>query len=177
MTNTRTRTMTIGALMIAVTAVCAQIMLPLGPIQLSLQTFAVMLTGLLLPPSAAFCSLAGYLLLGLMGLPVFGGFRGGPPVVFGATGGFIMAFPLMALAISAIVRHLKLRGVVQLFAVLVASLVFCYLMGYGWFCIVTGATVSQAMAAAALPILPDLIKAAAAAWLSSRLRGHLGAEL
>lgn len=177
MTTNKTRQLTLGALMIAVTAICAQIMLPLGPVQFSLQVFAVFLAAALLPPAAATSSMLAYLLLGTFGAPVFGGFRGGPSVLFGVTGGFILAFPLMALAISLLRTRLGVTKPLPLMGLMTLSLVICYGVGCGWFSLVSGATLGKAAAVAVYPfILPDLLKAAAAAWLSPLLLRRLASR-
>lgn len=176
-TKNHTRYLTLGAMMVAITAICAQIMLPLPgtPVQFSLQVFAVLLTALLLPPRYALLSSAAYLLLGAVGAPVFGGFRGGPSVLFGATGGFLMVFPLVALWVSWGAKHFKVTKRLPLFLLTATSLPLCYAMGCLWFCVATGSDLQKALALAVLPfIVPDLLKAALAAWLAPVLIKRLG---
>lgn len=174
MLKTKTQFITMSALLVAVTAVCAQIMLPLGTVQFSMQVFAVYLAASLLPPSWAFASMTAYLLLGVVGAPVFGGFRGGPQVIFGVTGGFIIAFPFVALYIALLVKRLRLQSALPLFAAMVSSLVILYVIGVLWFCMVSGATTNAALSAAVIPfIIPDLLKAAGAAWLAPVLKRRL----
>ncbi|MEG1686539.1 MAG: biotin transporter BioY [Angelakisella sp.] len=167
------RELTLGAMMVAVTAVSAQIMLPLPltPIQFSLQVFAVLLTAALLPLRPAVLSMVAYLLLGLFGVPVFGGFKGGPGVLFGVTGGFLIAFPLMTLWVAWLLEKQKRDGVLPLFLTMASSLVGCYLVGCLWFSMVSGAKLSAAAAAAVWPfVLPDLLKCALAALCAVALR-------
>lgn len=171
----KTRYMTLSAMLVAITAVCAQLMIPLGAVQFSMQMFAVFLTAALLPPRWSAGAMSVYLLLGAVGAPVFGGFRGGPSVFFGVTGGFIIAFPLMAGYISLVVKRLKAKGFLPLFWVMTSSLLICYPLGCLWFSIVAGAPVAKAITAAVLPfIIPDLLKAALAAMLAIRLKKTQG---
>ena len=82
----------------AVTAVCAQISIPMpAGAPFTLQTFAVPLAGIILGTKKGTLSVVLYVLLGIAGVPVFSGFTGGIAVIFGKTGGYIISFPLMAL--------------------------------------------------------------------------------
>ena len=79
-------------------AICAHVDLPLTftPVPLTLQPFAVLLLGLLLPPGLAFATMAAYLAEGAYGLPVFTpGYIGGNGLahLMGPTGGYLLAFP------------------------------------------------------------------------------------
>ncbi len=65
-----------------------------------MQTLAVMLTGLALGPGRAFAAVGLYVLLGLAGLPIFSGGRGGLGVLAGPSAGYILAFPLAAAAVG-----------------------------------------------------------------------------
>ncbi len=81
----------------ALTALMAQITIPLPYVPLTLQTFAVLLTGATLGASRGAISLSLYALLGFVGLPVFapqadGSHLTGPTVLFGGTGGYIIGF-------------------------------------------------------------------------------------
>lgn len=84
------------------TAVLAQIAIPLPftPIPFSLGMVGVYITGMLLRPRNAILAQVCYLLLGAVGVPVFGNFRGGLGALFGPTGGCLMAYPIMAAIIS-----------------------------------------------------------------------------
>ena len=84
----------------AIIAVCAQISIPMpvGAVPLTLQTFAIMLAGAVLGIRNGTLSAVLYVLLGAVGAPVFALFTGGIGIVIGPTGGFILTFPLLALA-------------------------------------------------------------------------------
>src|SRR6266850_3770467 len=79
-------------------ALCARVTVPLPftPVPLTLQNFGVVLVGLLLGSRRGFAALAVYLLEGASGLPVFSPGPGGIAQVVGPTGGFLMAYPLVA---------------------------------------------------------------------------------
>ena len=84
-----TKDLAIMAFFAALTAICSQIQIPLPYIPINLALFSVHLCGILLGSKRAVLSQSVYLLLGLIGLPVFAGFKGGPGVLFGNTGGYI----------------------------------------------------------------------------------------
>jgi len=81
-------------------ALCARItipLLPLTPVPLTVQNLGVLLVGLLLGSRRGFVALALYLLEGAVGLPVFNPTgAGGLAQLFGVTGGFLLAYPLVA---------------------------------------------------------------------------------
>lgn len=82
-----------------VVALCARITIPLPstPVPLTVQNFGVLLVGLLLGSRRGFAALTLYLAEGAMGLPVFNPTGlGGIAQLFGATGGFLLAYPLVA---------------------------------------------------------------------------------
>ena len=91
-TSSRTRTIAFTALSIAIIAVSAWITVPIGPIPFTLQMFAVTLAIIVLAPRQAIAAIAGYLVLGAIGVPVFSGMRGGIGVLMGPTGGFLWGY-------------------------------------------------------------------------------------
>ena len=90
------RKLILTSMFTAIISVMSQIIIPIQPIPFSLSLLAIFLTGALLEPKYAFLSTLAYILLGAFGLPVFAGLRGGIHVLAGMTGGFIMAYPIMA---------------------------------------------------------------------------------
>lgn len=73
--------------------------IPVGPVAvpITLQTLAVYLTGLVLGGRRGFLAVALYLVVGLVGLPIFSGFRGGIGVLAGPSAGYLIGFPVAAL--------------------------------------------------------------------------------
>ncbi|RJE86838.1 biotin transporter BioY [Paenibacillus sp. 1011MAR3C5] len=82
-----------------------QMKLNFSVIPITLQTFAVILSGLFLRPRLAFASIFVVIILSAFGLPLFGG-KGGIPHLIGPTGGFIIAFPFCAMFASIAVHKL-----------------------------------------------------------------------
>lgn len=77
-------------------------------VPITLQTLAIMLTALLLGPARAFAAVGLYVLLGLAGLPILAGFRGGLAVLAGPSAGYLIAFPFAA-AVTGALAALVLR--------------------------------------------------------------------
>jgi biotin transport system substrate-specific component len=91
-----------------VVALCARITIPLPftPVPLTLQNFGVLLVGLLLGSRRGFAALALYLAEGAAGLPVFSPIGpGGIAQMFGPTGGFLLAYPLVAWLTGYVMEH------------------------------------------------------------------------
>ncbi|MDR1183299.1 MAG: biotin transporter BioY [Coriobacteriales bacterium] len=179
--HSRTRSIVLCGLSIALLSVGAAIQVPLGPIPFTLQTLMFILILLVLTPAEALVAVGGYLVLGAVGLPVFSGFRGGFGVLLGPTGGFLMGFFAAAL-FSGLLRVL-FGGKAQSFKAAVALDVACilvvtftyYAAGTWWFSFSTGATVSAALAACVIPFLvPDALKIAAAFVCAQPIRVALG---
>ena len=78
----------------SLTALGAQVTVPVGPVPITLQVLFVLLSGLILGARLGFLSQALYLSLGLIGLPVFAHLSSGLATLYGPTGGYLMAFPL-----------------------------------------------------------------------------------
>src|ERR1700677_751785 len=89
-------------------ALCAHITIPLPftPVPLTVQNFGVVLVGVLLGSRRGFAALALYLAEGAMGLPVFSPVGpGGIAQLLGPTGGFLMAYPLVAWLTGCVMEH------------------------------------------------------------------------
>ena len=89
------------------TAVGAQIEIPHQPVPYTFQTFFVLLAGAMLGPRNGFISMAMYLSLGALGLPVFSGSAFGLARILGPTGGYLIAFPVAALVVGYLVSRRK----------------------------------------------------------------------
>lgn len=145
-------------------ALSAQVVIPLPftPVPLTGQSFAVLLTGLLLGNRRGALAILAYLGEGMSGLPVFAGGGGSFAHLAGPTGGYLVAFvPAAFLTGSLGERGWDRRPVTAGAAMLLGSFV---ILGGGaaWLSIFTGA--GKALTVGVLPFLPgDLLKTAAAA--------------
>lgn len=89
------------------TVIGAQIAIPVNPVPFTLQTMIVLLAGALLGPKNGAYSQIVYLAAGAVGLPVFAGGTLGIAVLFGPTGGYLLAFPLGAYLTGYLVQKYK----------------------------------------------------------------------
>ncbi|MBQ9067550.1 MAG: biotin transporter BioY [Eggerthellaceae bacterium] len=105
--GSRTRSLAFVGLTIAIVAVSAWITVPLGPIPFTLQMFAVAFAIVVLQPREAVAAIAGYLLLGAVGVPVFSGMRGGVGVLAGPTVGFLWGMLLGTVAGVALLHAVR----------------------------------------------------------------------
>ena len=151
----------LAALFAALTAVLAQIQLPIGPVPFNLALFGMFLAGMLLTPAWAAASAVLYMLLGLVGIPVFAGFQGGPAVLLGNTGGYLVGYLFVALATS-VAQHRSGRLPVVA-AGMALGIAICYAFGTAWYMALSGASLSVALSWCVLPfLLPDACKGALA---------------
>ena len=108
----------------ALVAVCA--LLPAikvaGPVPITLQTFAVLLSGAVLGSRRGFLAVLLYVVAGAAGLPIFSGGAAGLAVLTGPTAGYLIGFPLAAALCGAIVERLPRRSVVSAVAIFCAGL-------------------------------------------------------
>ena len=156
-----------ATLMTAVTCICAQLSfhIPTTPIPVTMQVFAVLLSGLFLGSRWGFVAQLQYLLLGACGAPVFALARGGAPVLFGVTGGYLLAYPIAALLVGWLMEKISSEANTtqrlnrQLLACLV-GIATIYTYGCTWFWVIAKTTPLSTIVMGALWfVLFDLVKA------------------
>jgi len=145
-------------------AVCAHVSIPLWftPVPITLQTFGVMFLALTLGGWRASAALVLYLVEGVSGLPVFS--PHGVGGIFGPTGGYLMSYPLAALAAGLLARNLSRisRPLIYLTSALVSE-VIVFAAGGLWLMALTHRSAGAIFIAAVLPFLPgEILKGAAA---------------
>jgi biotin transport system substrate-specific component len=121
-------------------ALCARVTVPLPftPVPLTLQNFGVLTVGLLLGSRRGFAALAFYLVEGAFGLPVFSPAILGSGITHltGATGGFLMAYPLVAFVAGYIYEHSSRRFAWAALSAAAAELVL-FAGGLSWLAVLT----------------------------------------
>lgn len=139
-----------------------------------MQTFGVFLAAGILGGKRGTAAVAVYIMMGIIGLPVFAGFRGGASVLAGPTGGYIAGFILSALIMWAF-EAAGLRTGRGLILSMLTGLLTCYAFGTVWFMTVYAAqngelSIMSALSLCVLPyVIPDLIKIGLAAGACRRL--------
>lgn len=165
------------ALFTSLIVVCSWITVPLV-IPFTLQTFAIFTTIALLGGKRGTISVICYILLGLCGLPVFSKFNSGASALFGATGGYIMGFVLMALIMWGC-EKLFGKKTSALVVSMFLGLAVCYLFGSVWYMFVymdsTGAAgFVAALLQCVVPfIVPDVLKIVLSVLIKKRLGKYI----
>lgn len=137
---------------VAAIAVSAQfaILLP-GGVPITLQVWAILLAAILLGAKKGAWAAFVYVLIGTAGMPVFAAATGGPGVVIGPTGGFILSFPIMAFIVG---LGAQKGGIIRLALVLTGALTLNFLCGMLFFAAVTQSALQTALMVAVAPFLP-----------------------
>lgn len=164
----------ISGLFAALIAVASQIVIPLGFVPLSLQTLMIGLTATLLGRRIGTWSIIIYLLLGLIGLPVFAGGASGFGVLSGPTGGYLIGFVFASLLIGTL-QNRSSGTYFPTFLINLLGFMVALLFGTVWLTLVANLTWTQGLAGGFVPfILPEAIKATIvstlAVWMKKRLR-------
>ncbi len=172
-----TRDLVLVGLFAAIIAVCAQISLPLPftTVPFSLQIFAVFLTGAILGKRLGVLALIVYLLVGAVGIPVFAGFTGGLDRITGATGGYLLSYPIAVYLIGSIYE--KSEDFTFRFIGMLLGLIVIYNMGVAQLKYVAGYPWATAYIYGAAPfIVLDLAKALVAVIVSQTIIRSLKAN-
>lgn len=142
-------------------AACAQFSIHIGPIPITGQSFAVLLTGMLLGSRLGAAAVIAYLIEGAIGLPFFAGGGAGLVRFLGPTAGYLVAFPAAAFIVGAFAEHgWDKRYPTAVAAMAIGSLIIL-LGGWAWFAILTNTSPVAALKIAVLPFLRgDVIKIA-----------------
>jgi biotin transport system substrate-specific component len=131
-----------GAIVLAASlfvALCAHVTVPLPftPVPLTLQNFGVLLVGLALGRRRGFAALVLYLAEGAAGLPVFNPTgAGGIAQLLGPTGGFLLAYPLVA-ALAGFVFETGRRTFARAAAAGICAEILLFASGIGWLAMLT----------------------------------------
>jgi biotin transport system substrate-specific component len=155
-----------ATIMTGVTVLSARfaVTIPPTPVPVTLQVFAVLLTGLVLGGRWSAVAQLQYVALGAAGLPVFaqGGF--GLGTLFGLTGGYLLSYPIAAYAVSRIAgRPAGSTTLTRQALACAAGLAIIYGLGCAWYAAVAHLSLLAVVLPGALIFVAwDSVKAAAA---------------
>jgi len=170
------RIMVLASLMAALTAVGAYVHVPIGPVPIVLSNLFVLLAGLLLGSRWGLASVALYLLVGAIGIPVFAGGKGGFAHFLGPTGGYLFGFALAAWVTGLISERSRGRMILDIVAI-VLGVFFIYALGIPWLKAVTKMSWTKTLMVGMVPFLiGDALKAAAAIVLARAVRPILNRQ-
>lgn len=176
---------TYNIVLIAVSAalitICSWISITIGPVPFTLQTMAIFAVLMTIGGARGSIAVVIYLLLGLVGVPVFAGFKGGPASFLGPTGGFLVGFAVASLVwilLEKLLRDKMSSSAVKRILYGVVNAVICevvmYTVGVIWFMVVYGQQTGPVGLGATLTmcvvpfIIPDIVKIAVAIVIGER---------
>ena len=166
----RLRLMVLASLMAALTAVGAYIYIPIGPVPVVLTNLFVFLSGLLLGSRWGLASVAVYLVIGAMGIPVFAGGKGGLVHFLGPTGGYLVGFAVAAWIVGFISERMRRSIAHDVLSVSLGALAI-YGVGVPWLKWMTGISWAKSLWVGMVPfVVGDILKAAGAVMLARAIR-------
>ena len=163
-------------IMAAVCCVLGPWKIPIGPVPITLQVMAVCLSAYVLGAKRGALAVLVYVLLGLIGLPVFAGGSGGVADLFGPTGGYIIGFIFMAFISGLFIERFGVKQIYFHVIGLLLGLIVCYLFGTVWFTVVNtkGINFTQALGYCVYPFIPfDVAKIVISIILGNALKQAL----
>lgn len=169
----RTHDMVRIALFAVIIAICSWLSIP-ATVPFTLQTFGIFLTVGVLGGKRGSMAVLLYLLMGIVGIPVFSGFNGGIGALLGATGGYIIGFLFSALVMWGMEKLIGKKQWALALSMLL-GLIVCYTFGTFWFIIVYARNSGPiglwtALGWCVFPyIIPDMIKILLALVLTKRI--------
>ena len=165
--------MAVTAVMAAVLCVLGPLTVPIGAVPISLANFVICLSAWLLGPKFGTLSVAIYLVLGLVGIPVFSGYGAGLAKVAGPTGGYLVGYLLLAFIGGLFIEKSKGQPVVSAVGLILGDAA-CYVLGTAWFVFQMKCELGYALAVCVYPfVLLDLAKIVVSCVVGALLRKRL----
>lgn len=173
----KTKDLVLAALCSVFIAISAWISIPTS-IPFTMQTFAIYFILFILGAKMCIVAVGVYIMLGIIGIPVFSGFTAGIGILMGNTGGYIIGFFLIPIFMM-LTEKLHNKNTILLILFSFISLIICYALGTLWFYFLytanTGAIAIPAiLAMCVIPfVIPDIIKIALAYGVSKIIKPRL----
>lgn len=168
-----TKNIAVIGVITAVICILAPLSIPIGDVPISFTNLVVYFGLYILGTKRGTISYVVYLLIGLVGVPVFSGFTAGPAKLFGPTGGYLIGFIPMALIAGVFIEKSGRKLLWGMLGMILGTAV-CYALGTVWFVFVMKTTVQAALLACVYPFIPfDLLKMLLAGLLGPQLYKRL----
>ena len=165
--------MAVTALMAAVMCVLGPLTVPIGAVPISLANFVICLTAWLLGPKFGTLSVAVYLCIGLIGVPVFSGYGAGLAKLAGPTGGYLVGYLLLALIGGLFIEKSNGNPVVSGIGLVLGDAA-CYVLGTAWFVFQMQCELGYALSVCVYPFIAlDLAKIMVSCVVGALLRKRL----
>ena len=173
MKNTNVRQLTLIAMMTAILCILAPFSIPTGNVPISAATFIISLAAVLLGTKYSLICVSLYILLGIVGLPVFAGWGSGVGVVVGPTGGYLIGYLLIA-SFTGFFMKLGKEKLTFIAVGMVLGTVACYAFGTVWLAYQLSLDTKAALVAGVIPFIPgDIIKIIACLVIAVPIRKQL----
>ena len=154
--------LTFTALMAAVLCILGPIVVPIGVVPMSFANMAIYLTIILLDKKKAVISTVLYLLIGLVGIPVFAGFGAGAGKLFGPTGGYLMGYLVLSFVGGNLLEKGRAQGNKRIFAQFLAlstGTIGLYFVGTLWLMYQSKLTLMTVLSIGVFPFIAfDVVK-------------------
>ena len=165
--------MAVTALMAAVMCVLGPLTVPIGAVPISLANLVICLTVWLLGPKFGTLSVAVYLCIGLIGVPVFSGYGAGLAKLAGPTGGYLVGYLLLALIGGLFIEKSNGNPVVSGIGLVLGDAA-CYVLGTAWFVFQMQCELGYALSVCVYPFIAlDLAKIVVSCVVGALLRKRL----
>ena len=165
--------MAVTALMAAVMCVLGPLTVPIGAVPISLANFVICLTAWLLGPKFGTLSVAVYLCIGLIGVPVCSGYGAGLAKLAGPTGGYLVGYLLLALIGGLFIEKSNGNPVVSGIGLVLGDAA-CYVLGTAWFVFQMQCELGYALSVCVYPFIAlDLAKIVVSCVVGALLRKRL----
>ena len=160
---------------VSILVLCSWISIPLT-VGITLQLLAVFLISAIFPLTVSLTAIVGYLLLGIVGVPVFASFNTGISAIVGPSGGFLLALLAVPLIISPVRRRYN-DGKLLFLVMMTVSLIVVYTVGSVWYGVVYlngSGTLLEVLSVCVLPfVIPDFIKMILASLIYRRINPYI----
>lgn len=107
----KTKSITKIAILTALFAIIAPIVIPFGLVPISLSTLILCVMSAILKPKEIIISMVLYIIIGLIGIPVFASFQGGFGVLVGPTGGYLIGYIFAGFVMSLLNNIVKKKWI------------------------------------------------------------------
>lgn len=156
--NKKIKDIAIISVAAAMICVVSPVSIPIGDIPISLATFIIYLIAAILGPKKGTISAFVYILVGIIGIPVFSSYRAGISVIVGVTGGYIVGYIPLAL-LTGIFTY-KFKNKIWMYPIgMILGTIVCYFIGTVWYMFNTNNNLISSLLVCVVPfLLFDLIK-------------------
>ena len=161
------------AVMAAVTCVLAPMSIPIGPVPISFTNLAIYLSLYLLGWKRGTVSYLVYVLIGMVGVPVFSGYGAGIAKLAGPTGGYLVGYLLLAFIGGLFIEKSKGQPVISSIGLVLGDAA-CYVLGTAWFVFQMQCDLGYALSVCVYPVIAlDLAKIVVSCIVGALLRKRL----